>query len=72
VHEYYSEEDPITFYPTRVTDKIILSRETSYEVLDAAGNSVVQGTGSEIHVEDLNSGLYYLNINNKTEKFIKK
>jgi hypothetical protein len=65
-------EEPVTFYPTRVTDKIILSRETDYEVLDSQGNAVVKGTGREIELGDLTSGLYYLNIENRKEKFIKK
>ncbi|MGK7394282.1 MAG: T9SS type A sorting domain-containing protein [Candidatus Cyclobacteriaceae bacterium M3_2C_046] len=67
-----NEESPVTFYPTRVTDKITLSRETDYEVLDSSGNSIVKGSGSEINLEELTTGLYYLNIENKTEKFFKK
>ena len=37
VDEFFSEKEPVTFYPTRVTDKITLSQETTYEVLDAQG-----------------------------------
>jgi hypothetical protein len=69
---FVSNEEPVTFFPTRVNDKITLSRETTYEVLDAYGNQITKGKGKEIMLKELTSGLYYLNIDNRTEKFIKK
>lgn len=72
VMDFSLESDPVTFYPTRVDDKIILSREIPYEVVDAQGNQIAKGVGKEIKLENLTSGLYFLNIDNRSERFIKK
>ena len=69
---YISDQEPVSFYPERVTSKITLSRETDFEVLDVNGNLLVKGKEREISVENLSPGLYYLVIENRTEKFIKK
>lgn len=69
---YYSQDDPVTFYPTQVEDKIYLSRIASYEVLDVHGNLMTNGNEKEIDVNGLHSGLYYLILDDKTEKFYKK
>ncbi|WP_017731448.1 hypothetical protein [Nafulsella turpanensis] len=72
VHTYQSPVEPVTFAPTRVSDKIYLSRETEYIVSDPKGNQLLKGFGKEIKLGHLNSGLYYLNIDNRLEKFYKK
>ncbi len=72
IMNYHSGEAPVSFYPERVSSKITLSRETDYEVLDVHGNLLVKGKEKEISVEDLSPGLYYLVIENRMEKFIKK
>ena len=69
---YYSKDDPVTFYPTQAEDKIYLSRIASYEVLDVHGNLMANGSEKVIDVNGLHSGLYYLIIDDKTEKFYKK
>ena len=70
--EFTSDVDPITFYPKRVSDKITLSRPAVYEIMDAYGNVIHQGKGKIIDASGLKTGFYYLNINNQTEKFLKK
>ncbi|MBO9700830.1 MAG: hypothetical protein J7604_11520 [Sporocytophaga sp.] len=72
VLEFNSDLAPITWYPKRVTDKIYLSREADFEVLDAYGNVVRKGAGKEINMADLSSGVYYLNVDNTTNKVLKK
>lgn len=72
VYNYESAIEPVTFAPTRVSDKIYLSRETEYAVSDPKGNQLLQGIGKEISLGHLAPGLYYLNIDNRTEKFYKK
>ena len=72
VVEFDPNAEPITFYPKSVTSKITLSRPTSYEVVDAKGNVLRKGTGAEILLAELKSGVYYLNIDNHKEKFFKK
>lgn len=72
VFDFFNNVDPISFYPMRVSDKITLSREADFEVLDTYGNMVASGRGTEIACDKLKSGVYYLNIDNRTEKFFKK
>ncbi len=70
--EYTSTGDPVTFYPKSVTNKITLSRKVPYEVLGTDKKVIKKGVGTEIPLADLKMGVYYLNIDNRTEKFLKK
>ncbi len=70
--EFVSQDEPITFYPKRVTRLITLSHHASYEIMDAYGKVIRKGKGKLIDCTALKSGLYYLNINNQTDKFLKK
>ena len=72
VIEFDPNAEPITFFPKSVTSKITLSRPTGYEVVDAKGNVLKKGKGTEISLTELKSGVYYLNIENRREKFFKK
>ena len=73
VVEFVSDLAAVEFYPKRVTDKIYLTpREAEYELLDQFANVVRKGTGKEINMTDLPSGVYYLNVDNKTYKLFKK
>ncbi len=47
------------------------SIETKYEIYDAYGNIVKKGVGSEVDCSNLKKGAYYINYDNKNEKFIK-
>lgn len=62
--------------PKKVKNKINFSAggtpvETKYEIYDAYGNIVKKGVGSEVNCENLKKGAYYINYDNKNEKFIK-
>lgn len=70
--EYMATLPEVTFFPKRVSNKIYLSRATDYEIVDGYGNPLLKGTGKEIVCENLTEGVYYLNVDNKTEKFLKK
>jgi hypothetical protein len=72
VVEFQSQLQEVTFYPKRVSNKIYLSRAVDYEVIDGYGTVISKGKGKEIVCEQLKEGVYYLNIDNKTEKFLKK
>lgn len=72
VQQFEASIEPVTFAPTRVSDKIFLSRETDYAVSDPKGNQLLKGHGKEINLQHLTSGLYYLSIDNRIEKFYKK
>lgn len=45
--------------------------ETKYEIYDAYGNIVKKGYASSVNCENLRKGAYYINFDNKNEKFIK-
>lgn len=72
VSEYNSSEEDVTFYPSRVSTSITLSRSSSYEIMDSYGNVIKKGKGAKIDCIGLKSGVYYLNMHNQTEKFYKK
>lgn len=72
VLEYKSNKAPITFYPKRVSNEIYLSESTNFEIYDSFGALVKKGIDEKINVQDLEEGVYYLNIDNRTEKFLKK
>lgn len=72
VMEFQNEDAPVTFYPARVSDRIYLTRQADYEILDQYGNVITKGCKNEINLQDAQSGLYYLNVDNKTHKFFKK
>ncbi|MEM7108245.1 MAG: T9SS type A sorting domain-containing protein [Bacteroidota bacterium] len=70
---YYTRTDTlITFRPTIVTSQINLSDSTAFKVLDFQGKLIKQGSGSEILLLNLKPGEYFLEIQNRREKFIKK
>ncbi|MFB6307236.1 MAG: hypothetical protein ABEH43_09670 [Flavobacteriales bacterium] len=62
----------LTFSPKKVSDKIMISGETLYEIYDQYGNIVKKGFDDTINVENLDKGLYYLNFDNKYKEFVKK
>ncbi|MEQ8358606.1 MAG: hypothetical protein RH860_03900 [Cytophagales bacterium] len=73
IKEFTSDLPPVTFNPPKPKDKLILSRETDYEILDHFGNEIKKGRATEIDVSDLKTGqVYYLVIDNRTENFFKK
>lgn len=45
--------------------------ETKYEIFDAYGNIVKKGTGTKVDCENLLKGAYYINFDNRTEKFFR-
>jgi hypothetical protein len=62
--------------PVKVKDEINFTAsgkpiETKYEIYDAYGNIVKKGIGSSVPCSNLLKGAYYINFDNKTEKFFK-
>ena len=62
----------LTFSPLKVADALNFSGETMYEIYDSYGNLVKKGAGNNAEVAGLKKGIYYLNFDNKTDKFVKK
>ena len=67
---------PITLFPNPVNNTINIVSEANsnyaYVIYDSIGQEIISGNGSMINVEILNSGVYYIRINNSiTKSFIK-
>ncbi|MFT3740695.1 MAG: hypothetical protein QM786_18240 [Breznakibacter sp.] len=62
----------VTFTPERVDDLISFSSPTMYEIYDEYGGIVFKGYGSSVKVAGLQKGRYYINYDNKMERFTKK
>ncbi|MFK8037452.1 MAG: hypothetical protein AB8B74_04130 [Crocinitomicaceae bacterium] len=65
-----------SFFPKKVKDVLKFSAqgvsiETRYEIFDTYGNMVKKGIASEIDCSNLRKGIYYINYDNKSEKFLK-
>jgi hypothetical protein len=72
VVEYKSDKEPVEFYPKRVSDELNFSRVARFEIYDSYGYLIKKGEAETVDVSDLEKGVYYLNIDNRTEKFLKK
>ncbi|UII30531.1 T9SS type A sorting domain-containing protein [Fulvivirga ulvae] len=70
--DYTSTETPVTFYPLVATTKLTFSDSTRYSITDYYGKLVKEGEGMQVDISDLSPGEYYLNIQNRKEKFVKK
>ena len=70
--EFKSNIPAVTYYPIKVNKDIHFSAETPFEIYDEYGNLLKSGEGNVVDVSRLAKGIYYLNFDNSTEKFIKK
>jgi len=74
--KFTSNLPAVTKNPVKVKDAINFTAngkpvETKYEIYDAYGNIVKKGVGSSVPCGNLLKGAYYINFDNKTEKFFK-
>jgi hypothetical protein len=69
---YRSMGVEITFGPVKVRDIITFSMATMFEIYDSYGNIVKKGYANTVDVSNLSKGIYYLNFDNQTDKFVKK
>jgi len=75
----YSEEvkstttkEEVSFGPNKIVDLITFSAPTLYEIYDEYGGIVFKGYGAEVNVAGIEKGRYYINYDNKMERFTKK
>ena len=70
--EFYSDLDPITYYPEGdVYNMISLSRVTDYVVKNYAGEVLLKGIGQDINVESLPYGEFTLILESREETFFR-
>jgi len=67
-----SNQPAVTFTPERVDDLITFSAPTMYEIYDEYGGIVFKGYGKTVKTTGLQKGRYYINYDNKMERFTKK
>lgn len=70
--KYISRNPEITLESAKVSDKLVFSADTQYEIFDMKGNFISEGFGKEADVTDLEKGKYWLNFDNKSVNFTKK
>lgn len=70
--KFVSTAPEITFSPVKVAKDIIFTGETMFEIYDSYGNIVKKGFADKVDVSNLKKGIYYLNYDYKTDKFVKK
>ena len=74
--KFTSQQKVISKGSTIVKGSIFFTEEnlpstTRYEIFDVYGNIIKKGTGSSVDCTNLLKGAYYINYDNKTEKFFK-
>jgi len=60
-----------SFSPIKVKKSLKFTAEIKYEIYDAYGVIVKKGTNLEVDCSNLKKGAYYINYDNKNDKFIK-
>lgn len=70
--EFFNDKKAVQFYPHRVDKVLYFSEKTEYEIFNKYGSLMKKGESSEVIVNELEADMYYLNIDNRTEKFLKK
>lgn len=70
--QFNANVDEISFSPAKVSKDLNFTAPTRYEIYDSYGNIVKKGFGGTVDCSNLQKGVYYLNYDNRNEKFIKK
>ncbi len=71
--EHTSKSEQVKFYPNRVSKTLSFTRPIKYEILDQYGKVILSGNSKEVNCSKLVGGRYYfVNYDNKTERFFKK
>ncbi|MCH8330064.1 MAG: T9SS type A sorting domain-containing protein [Bacteroidetes bacterium] len=69
---YTSNKVTVDLYPKRVTDMLYFTQDVLFEIFDGSGNLVKKEKSREVDLSHLAAGIYYVNLDNRTEKIIKK
>ncbi len=60
------------FLPQDSKDQLTLTSELKYQVLDSRKKVLMKGEGLVVDIKKLKAGTYYLKVDSRTEKFVKK
>ena len=72
IAKFVSRAAEITLESAKVSDKLVFSADTFYEIFDYSGNFLMDGYGWEVDVSDLEKGKYWVNYDDKSVTFTKK
>lgn len=70
--KYTSKLPEISLESSRVSDSLVFSAETLYEIFDLKGQFLAGGFAAKVDVSDLEKGKYWLNFDNKSVNFTRK
>ena len=62
----------VTMESKRVSDQLVFSAETMYEIWDNYGNILLKGSSKEVDVSKLDKGKYWVMFDNTMDQFVKK
>ncbi len=68
---YSSAKEPVSFQPTRVDDFIRISETCEFKIVNERGVLVLEGNSNSVDASGLAPGVYYMQFDNRTEKFYK-
>jgi len=69
---YTSSKAPVTLAENAVSSKLKLSSKVAYEIYDGYGRLIAKGNGKVIDISAIQTGTYFIRIENKTQSFVKR
>ena len=69
---FVNSQPPVRLLSNKVSEKIVFTRPTLYEIYDIYGRIVFKGVSDTVNIADLSKGEYYLNFDNQMSFFTKK
>lgn len=69
---HVSKSRKVSFGPEKIRNELQFTAETLYEIYDKYGNIIEKGLGKKVNIENLESGLYYINYDNTMDSFRKR
>ncbi len=70
--EYQSNKKEVEYEAKQDQEKIVFTRETSFELYNMYGELVKKGYGKELDISNFKKGTYYMNFGSKTVEFKKR
>jgi len=70
--EVFNNEPPVQLLSDKVSEKLVFTKSTLYEIYDIYGRIVFKGVGDTVNIAKLSQGEYYLNFDNQMSFFSKK
>ncbi|MGQ1889662.1 hypothetical protein ACT29H_04400 [Thermophagus sp. OGC60D27] len=67
-----NNEPPVELISNKVSEQLVFTRSTLYEIYDIYGRIVFKGINDTVNIAGLNKGEYYLNFDNQMSFFLKK